>query len=594
MFKHTLTLALSVLGAVGLGAQTNGILRQNLGNGNSLLRLDTSKKILMLPIQDSAPEAKFRLVKGNSEVATFNIRLAQSHIDYVLPMDLRELGEYTGSYLLGVADSAIAWSQLSLQAEAPALAPEPYRPSYHFTPKQGWMNDPNGMFYLNGTYHLYYQANPYGSLWGNLSWGHATSEDLLHWKHHPTALFPDVHGMIFSGSCVVDKENTAGFGANAVVAFYTSAREAQTQSIAYSTDGGYTFTKYEGNPVLTSPKADFRDPKVIWHEPTRRWVMLLAVGHEMQFFTSTNLTDWTYASSFGEGYGAHGGVWECPDLLEMKVAGSDEKKWVLICNLNPGGPSGGSAAQYFVGDFDGRTFSTTSPKELTKWIDYGKDHYAMVSWHNAPQGPKVIAWMSNWEYANAVPTKQFRSAMSLPRTLGLYKQGSEYYVSVSPTETAKSLLGKGKTYGSASLSTKARKYPSAASSSYCVDLQLTPSQAKEITLKLTNEKGEELVIVLDALKHELRVDRTKSGLVNFSDKFASISTSPLPQADLYSLRIFVDSSSVEIFDAAGGRFTQTNLVFPTTPFSEISLQAQGGRAQLKNMTIYPIVDSSPL
>ncbi len=375
-------------------SQSLDLQRQPLGDGHNLIRLAKDKRYLMLPMQDSAPEARLRFVNGNSEVNTFNVRLAHTQVDYTLPLDLAELGDLSALYALGVPDTALVWSQIR-QSDSATIEPGPYRPIYHFDPRQGWMNDPNGMFYLDGVYHLYYQANPYGSTWGNLSWGHATSRDLVRWEQQPTALLPDVHGLIFSGSSVVDKDNTAGFGPNAVIAFYTSARERQTQSIAYSTDGGYTFTKYAGNPVLAMPYADFRDPKVIWHEGSRRWVMILDEGQEMQFYTSENLLSWRYASSFGEGYGAHGGVWECPDLIEMPVKGTTQKRWVLLCNINPGGPNGGSATQYFVGDFDGERFTTDSPKAMTKWLDYGKDHYAMVSWFNAPGAPTAIAWMSN-------------------------------------------------------------------------------------------------------------------------------------------------------------------------------------------------------
>lgn len=591
MNKYTgLTLALA--GAVSLNAysQKVDLQRQPLGDNNSLIRLDKTKRYLMLPIQDSAPEARLRFVNGNSEINTFNIRLAHTQVDYTLPLDLAELGSISALYTLGVPDSALVWTQMQ-QSDKPTLASDAYRPYYHFAPRQGWMNDPNGMFYLDGVYHLYYQANPYGSTWGNLSWGHATSRDLVRWEQQPTALFPDAHGLIFSGSSVVDKDNTAGFGRNAVIAFYTSARERQTQSIAYSTDGGYTFTKYSGNPVLAMPHADFRDPKVIWHEASRRWVMILAVGQEMQFYTSDNLRSWTYASSFGLGYGAHGGVWECPDLIEMTVQGSSEKRWVLLCNINPGGPNGGSATQYFVGDFDGKRFSTTTPGATTKWLDFGKDHYAMVSWYNAPGAPTAIAWMSNWEYAPVVPSKVFRSAMTLPRTLGLYRGvDGEYYVSSQPISSVESLRGKGQSYGRASLSTRAKHYtlPTAAGCEIIVDLEAGTSE--ELNLVLENALGENFKITLDLAKNQMICDRRESGIVNFSDKFPAQSISPLPQGGRHKLRIFVDKASIEVFDAESGRYSQTNILFPKKALSNLKISSKGKGARLQGLSIYPLTE----
>ena len=277
---------------------------------------------------------------------------------------------------------------------------------------------------------------------GEYALGHAISKDLIHWEHQPVAIAPDALGTIFSGSCVVDKDNTAGFGAGAIVAFYTSASDRQVQSMAYSLDNGRTFKKYDRNPILTSTQRDFRDPKVFWHKESNKWIMVLAVGQEMQLYSSPNLKDWTYESSFGEGQGAHAGVWECPDLIELPVKGTELKKWVLICNINPGGPFGGSATQYFVGTFDGKQFVNESPA-LTKWMDYGKDHYATVTWSNAPEDRKIaLAWMSNWEYANNVPTSQYRSANSVPRDLALYTKNGQTYLSSTPSPEVLKLRGK--------------------------------------------------------------------------------------------------------------------------------------------------------
>ncbi len=315
--------------------------------------------------------------------------------------------------------------------QKPATHPtdEPFRSVYHHSPAANWMNDPNGMFYdeANGVWHLYYQHNPFGTTWGPMHWGHATSTDLLTWEEHPIVLYPDSIGTIFSGSAVIDKKNTAGFGENAIVAIFTqSERIGQHQSIAYSTDGGYTFTKYEGNPVLMGDIADFRDPKVFWDEQSNQWTMALACQQEIRFYGSPNLKDWTYLSSFGKDLGAHGGVWECPELIKLKMTNDQMvNKFVLLVSINPGGPFGGSATQYFVGDWDGKTFTPAPQGEgregASKWLDYGKDNYSTFTFHNSPDGRLVaIGWMSNWQYAEVVPTVAFRSQNTIARDLFLF------------------------------------------------------------------------------------------------------------------------------------------------------------------------------
>ena len=384
----------------------------DLGDGHGMVRINPTQKYLILPVEDSAPDVSISVMVDNVQVETFTVRLALNKVDYTVPY---ELSKYAGKHVVlrfamnpqerGGArpkvKEAVFSNNLALANSYDASNKETlWRPVYHFAPQWGWMNDPNGMVYKDGEYHLFYQYNPYGSRWGNMNWGHAISRDLVSWEHMPVAISPDGLGTIFSGSAVVDKNNTAGFGAGAIVAFYTQASARQMQSIAYSTDNGRTFKKYAGNPVLTGEVADFRDPKVSWNESTQKWILTLAVGQEVRFYSSPNLKDWTYESNFGEGQGSHGGVWECPDLFELPVAGTNQKKWVLIVNINPGGPFGGSATQYFVGTFDGHKFVNESPK-ATKWMDFGKDHYATVTWSNAPQNRVIaLAWMSNWQYAN--------------------------------------------------------------------------------------------------------------------------------------------------------------------------------------------------
>lgn len=319
---------------------------KHLGDGQSIVQIDEQKKFLLLPVEEASPEAKLYMIADNDVVRSMNVRLAVNKVDYFVPVDLTGFDNKHLSFNFQlIPDSALCWEEMKLSDEFDVSNREKYRPVYHFSPAYGWMNDPNGMFYKDGVYHLFYQHNPYGSMWGNMHWGHATSTDLVTWEHHGDAISPDALGTIFSGSCVVDKDNTAGFGAGAVIAFYTSASDRQVQSMAYSLDNGKTFKKYARNPILTSTQRDFRDPKVIWHEDTKKWIMVLAVGQEMEIYSSADLKSWTLESKFGEGQGAHGGVWECPDLLELPVEGTELKKWVLVCNLNPGGPFGGSATQ---------------------------------------------------------------------------------------------------------------------------------------------------------------------------------------------------------------------------------------------------------
>ena len=426
-----------------------------------------------------------------------------------------------------------------------------------------------------------------------MNWGHSTSRDLIHWEAQPIALEPDALGSIFSGSCVIDKDNTAGFGAGAMIAMYTSAGQNQSQSIAYSTDGGKTFTTYEGNPVITQDAPDFRDPKVFWFEQTKRWIVVLAVGQEVQFYSSPNLKDWTYESSFGREYGNHDGVWECLDLLPLtlnaKLSNNSSKKWVLLLNINPGGPFGGSATQYFVGQFDGHKFTCEDAPSETKWMDYGKDHYATVTFSNAPDNRTVaIAWMSNWQYANQVPTQQFRSANSIPRDLHLMQLDGETYLVSTPSKEMLAMRGKAVKKGSAS-NKVVKNLLKQNDGAYEITATLDMQKADQAQITLFNNKGEEAVIGFDTAKKEYYFDRTKSGLTSFSDDFACVTRAPLPDADTYQLRIFVDKASIEVFIDPGfghsGVFPMTSLVFPNEPYNNLRVS---GRGKLQDITVYPL------
>ena len=359
--------------------------------------------------------------------------------------------------------------------------------------------------------------------------------------------------------------------------------------MAYSLDNGKTFKKYARNPILTSTQRDFRDPKVFWHNDTHKWVMILAVGQEMQIYSSPNLKDWTYESCFGEGQGAHGGVWECPDLIELPIENTELKKWVLICNLNPGGPFGGSATQYFVGDFDGKTFVNDSPKK-TKWMDWGKDHYATVTWSNAPEGRHIaLAWMSNWQYANEVPTKQFRSANSVPRDLSLYTSEGETYVKVVPSPELLNMRDKGtkKRTFKVDRTYNLDKLLNDNTGTYEIEMTIQNKNADVIGMQLFNSKGEEVDLYYNMVEKQFTMDRTKSGNVAFSKEFPAVTVAPVDGTNEMTLRIFVDKSSLEIF-GNGGRFVMTNLVFPSEPYNRISFYAKGGSYAVTSFTVYKL------
>ncbi|WP_321478561.1 GH32 C-terminal domain-containing protein [uncultured Bacteroides sp.] len=572
-------------------ANDGKLIIKHLGDKQSIIHLNTFGKYLLLPIEEKSGEAKLYVISNNDVVKTINIHLATDKVDYYVPLDL---SLYDSESLLfniqQVPDSAICWKMFQLSNTFDAKNSEQYRPLYHFTPLYGWMNDPNGMVYKDGTYHLFYQYNPYGSMWGNMHWGHAISKDLMTWKNLPVAIEPDGLGAIFSGSCVVDVDNTSGFGKGAIVAFYTSAGERQTQSMAYSLDDGLTFKKYDRNPILTSTIRDFRDPKVIWHKASNKWIMVLAAGQEIQFYSSTNLKDWVYESNFGEGQGAHTGVWECPDLVEIPIEGTTATKWVLICNLNPGGIFGGSATQYFVGSFDGKKFINESPAK-TKWMDWGKDHYATVTWSNAPHGRKIaLAWMSNWDYANNLPTNQYRGAFTIPRELSLYTYEGDTYLCSAPVEEVLALreaTSKKKRFRVKALQPIKQLHLNNWGA-YELELKIKNIDSNIMGFYLQNSKGEKVDIKYSLNEGKLIMDRRYSGKVDFSKTFATSTWAPIHnEGKEYSLRIFVDKSSIEIFDG-NGKFVMTNLVFPSEPYNSINFYTEGGSYSVTSFTTYKL------
>ena len=600
MRKYAYTMKVTLLGLfLGLTsvvqADSSWTIRHLVSEQN-IVSLDVTEDYLLLPIQDDAPEGKICIVKDNEQKGTLmNVRLARERVDSYVPFELSAYkGQHISIDIQGVPANALCWKELKMSDSFDMTNKEMFRPVYHHTPVYGWMNDPNGMFYKDGVYHLYFQYNPYGSVWGNMHWGHSTSTDLMHWNFEGCAIVPDAWGAIFSGSCVVDHNNTAGFGKGAVVAFYTSAKatpwgDVQSQSMAYSLDNGKTFTKYEGNPILTSSEKDFRDPKVFWYAPGKHWVMMLAVGQHMEIYSSVNLKEWKKESEFGAMQGAHGGVWECPDLVEIPVEGTREKKWVLICNLNPGGPFGGSAAQYFVGSFDGKKFVNESPTQ-TKWMDWGKDNYATVTWNNAPDGRCIaLGWMSNWQYANNVPTRQYRSANTLARDLTLYREGQELFLKSTPSVEVKKARGKKVSIPSFKVSEKHEivNLFEEKQGAYEVEIVIQNAGASKIAFCLLNDKGEKVSMYYDLNRKQFVMDRSESGTVDFSKDFPAVTVAPVNVDKELTLRLFVDRSSIEAF-GEDGKFVMTNLVFPSRPYVKMCFEADKNGYAVKSLNVYKL------
>lgn len=585
----------------------------------TLIEVSQPQRYLLLPIQEDQPEVAVRLRGDAPEDTWLDIRLAVDSVDYYVPFPL-PAGQASTLEVLHLKKEAITWQKLQLADTFDTSKTDYYRPAYHYSPAYGWMNDPNGLIYHDGTYHLYYQFNPFGSKWGNMYWGHATSRDLLHWTHEAPALKRDTLGHIFSGSTVLDREGVAGFGKGAILAYYTAhqmraGKQWQAQCLAYSTDGGMTYTKYAQNPILTASDgvADFRDPKVFWYAPSKAWYMIVSADKEMRFFRSTDLKQWDYVSAFGEGYGARPNQFECPDFFELPMEGSGQKKWVMLVNINPGCPFGGSATEYFVGDFDGKTFTPDTAPEVARWLDFGKDHYAFVTFHNVSGRTLGLPWVSNWQYANVTPFKQSRGMNGLPRELFLFSQGGRSYVGARPAGEATTLRKETTVLDLPAQLTDSVSLPSALAGyadSFELELTITPEAGtKRAGLVLSNALGDRLPIFLDLEKGRVVMDRTESGLVdfghqatpheregadwrtgegiNYKNDFALATWAPLElcAGGSYRLRLFVDRSMAELF-VDGGRITMTNLVFPREPYSSITVFSQGGKAKLSHSKLY--------
>ena len=492
---------------------------------------------------------------------------------------------------------------------------EPHRPQFHFSPPEKWMNDPNGMVWYEGEYHLFYQFYPDSNVWGPMHWGHALSRDLAGWEHLPIALYPDSLGYIFSGSVVADRENTSGFGRNgqtplvAVFTYHDMAAEKagrsdyQSQGIAYSTDKGRTWTKYAGNPVIPNPGniRDFRDPKVLRDEAGKQWVLTLAVHDHIRFWASKDLKHWEPLSDFGKEWGAHGGVWECPDLFPIKGEESGETKWVLLVSINPGAPNGGSGTQYFVGHFDGKKFTpdesfrSAATGGQAVWLDYGRDNYAGVTWSGIPEGDGrriFLGWMSNWDYAQTVPTTAWRSAMTLPRTLTLKKTAEGYRLFSRPVAESEALrLDKKRLPGTEITAVlDLTQHIGFAPSQLELILELEPSEdAQTFGVELSNAKGERYRVGYDAVSRRYFSDRTRAGDVSFSPKFAAaVHTGPRLLNDKnVRLHLFFDVASAELF-ADDGATAMTDIFFPTEPFGAVKIFTEKGKVKLLKGEAYSL------
>lgn len=477
-----------------------------------------------------------------------------------------------------------------------------FRPDYHFTSEKNWINDPNGLVYVDGVYHLFYQYNPHGSDWGNMSWGHATSTDLFTWVEHPVALLFEDDVQIYSGSIVVDHDNSSGFGIVGVpplVAMYTSAHldGKQTQSIAYSTNRGASWTKYEGNPVLDRDSGDFRDPKIIRFGTgsSARWIAVVAEAVEKRviFYESANLVDWTLAGSFSAPSNTEG-VWECPDLFQLEAEDTGESRWVLLISRNSRSADVGSLQEYFVGDFDGRSFTPEMSEDGDPFVgrvDWGHDFYAGVTFDNVPDGRRILmAWMNNWNYARTTPTAPWRGSMTLPRELALRRDPSGYRLRSRPIDPRRASETPTCSIGPLEITPGRSQRVKLTGPGARLDLTVELGDADQIGLILLASDTPLLRLNYSAICSALTLDR-ELGSPFFSSQTTSVATAPLSQDGTLDLSIFLDASSIEVF-AHDGQTTITELLFPLAHADTVELCARNGRAKVSSFAITPITPIS--
>lgn len=508
-------LSAGALVALSATAQT---LQTTQKGDTTIIKVENPTKYLILPIEEERPEAQLQLYSGKATDTWMDVRLAVGKTDYCVPFALTQ-GKEAVVKIVGLPKDAVALKEMKLSDTFDTTNTDYYRPVYHHTPLYGWMNDANGLTYKDGEYHLYFQYNPYGSKWGNMHWGHSVSRDLVHWDHLDPAIARDPMGHIFSGSTIVDTRNSAGFGKNAIIAYYTShsmrnGKQVQVQCMAYSKDNGRTFIKYKGNPVVTpfDGLENFRDPKIFWYEPTKSWYMIVSADKNMRFYQSKNLKKWTYVSQWGEGFGAQPNQFECPDFFPLAVDGDPaNKKYVMIVNVNPGFVFGGSATEYFVGEFDGKEFKCDSKPTTVKWLDWGKDHYATVTFSNLGDRIVAVPWMSNWQYANVTPIHQYRGANALPRELKLFSNHGETYVSANVVEEARALRKETKQLGNVAVDNAnpyvQRNLFEGSDGAFELEADVTPKEADVVGIVLYNDKEERTVLYLDLKKKRVVMDR---------------------------------------------------------------------------------------
>jgi fructan beta-fructosidase len=479
---------------------------------------------------------------------------------------------------------------------------ERFRPGFHFSPPSNWANDPNGLVFYEGSYHLFYQHHPYGNKWGPMHWGHAVSKDLVRWEHAPIALFPDEHGAIFSGCCVVDWNNSSGLfeDSHGLVAIFTHAdahpetgQPRQRQSLAYSKDKGRTWHKYEGNPVLVEEELpDFRDPKVFWHSPSKRWMMTIVAGDHARFYASANLREWSLTGEFGREEGSHDGVWECPDLFQLTVDDTGQAKWVLVISIgdHPDCPEG-SRTQYFIGEFDGQTFMNDNPADHVLWLDYGRDNYAGVSWSDVPEqdGRRIIiGWMSNWKYANETPTGSWRGAMTLPRTLSLTSNDGQILLTQMPVRETEQLRKQSSSWKAITVTPETPFIQQTNHDLIEMDVELDVSAGEEVCIHLKSSGQSEIVIGYDPVKEWLFIDRSQSGATDFHPLFACRHGAHLTAANgPLRLQVWLDRNAVEVY-ANNGLVALTDQIFPDAPLETIQVSAKSGQVVLNSLHIHTL------
>lgn len=514
------------------------------GDSLTLIHVTNPTTYLLLPIEEEAEESLVRLDTGRVADTNMGIRLAQTKVDYFVPFALPTDVKTTTVRIHNKSKDALCWKEIKLSDTFDTANTDQFRPVYHHTSLYGWMNDANRLEYKDGEYHLYYSYNPYGSKCGNIHWGHSVSKDLMRWEHRTSALAPD--------------------------------------------------------------------PKVFRYAPENKWIKITAADNKICFYDSVNQKDWNYLSSFGEGCGLQPCRFEHADMVELPVDGdANHKKWVLIVSVNPGGYFGGSATQYFVGDFDGTNFVCNNQPDVTKWLDWGKDHY-VTSLTTAGDRVVAIPWMSNWQYGNIVPTKQFRSANALPRELRLYTQDGDIFLSSAPVEETEKLRKENRDIPSFTVDKDyhIESLLSENEGAYELSLDIIAGKAEIMGFSLFNDKGEKVDIYLNLPEKKLVMDRTKSGIVdfgknslphgieahdrrktasvNYMDDFALATWAPIRKEDKYSLDIFIDKCSVEIF-LNGGRIAMTNLVFPTEPYNRMCFYSKGGTYKVDSFSVYRLV-----